>query len=298
MNAWELIIQQPLINILIVFTNYLANNFGLAIIALTVIVNLAMFPLTLSQIRSSKAMQDLQPKIEELKKKYGKDRQKLAQEQSKLFKESGVKLSGCLLPMIIQMPVWIALYQSILLTLAVAPEGLLNLSRYLYDWPLVYSILPLNRSFLFMDLANPNFVLAIIVGVTMWIQQKMSTATASSDPRQAQQQQLMMWMMPMVFALFTLSVPSGLGLYWASNSIIRIILQYRITGWGGLRRKKPAQTPAEKKYIKFDESVKKSVDDVGADIVISDSKGETRVEKPSKSRYLPGRDREQRRRKK
>ena len=90
MNAWELIIQQPLINILIVFTNYLANNFGLAIIALTVIVNLAMFPLTLSQIRSSKAMQDLQPKIEELKKKYGKDRQKLAQEQSKLFKESGI----------------------------------------------------------------------------------------------------------------------------------------------------------------------------------------------------------------
>ena len=258
-----------------------------------------MFPLTLSQIRSSKAMQDLQPKIEELKKKYGKDRQKLAQEQGKLFKESGIKPAGCMITLIIQMPVWIALYQSILLTLAVAPEGLLNLSRYLYDWPVVYSILPLNREFLFMDLANPNFVLAIIVGATMWIQQKMSMTVTSTDPRQAQQQQLMIWMMPMMFALITLSVPSGLGLYWAANSIVRIILQYRISGWGGLRRQRPADTGAEKKYVKFDESVqKKSVDDVGADIVISDSKGETRIDKPSKTRYLPGRDREQRRRKK
>jgi YidC/Oxa1 family membrane protein insertase len=281
-----------------VFTNYLAHNFGLAIIALTIIVNLCMFPLTLSQIRSSKAMQDMQPKIEELKKKYGKDRQKLSQEQMKLYKESGIKPAGCLLTMIIQMPVWIALYQSILLTLAVAPEGLLNLSRYLYNWPLVYSIIPLNRMFLFMDLANPNFVLAIIVGATMWMQQKMSMAVSSTDPRQAQQQQLMIWMMPMMFALITLSVPSGLGLYWAANSIVRIVMQYRISGWGGLRRQRPKETAAEKKYVKFDESVQKSVDDVGADIVISDSKGETRIDKPSKSRYLPGKDRAQRRRKK
>ncbi len=69
MNAWELIIQQPVINVLIVMSNYLANNFGLAIIALTVIVNVLMLPLTRSQLRSTKAMQDLQPKIAELQKK-------------------------------------------------------------------------------------------------------------------------------------------------------------------------------------------------------------------------------------
>ena len=73
MNVWELIIQQPIINILIVMSHYLGGSFGLAIIALTIIVNLAMLPLTLSQIRSSKAMQDLQPKLAELQKKFGKD---------------------------------------------------------------------------------------------------------------------------------------------------------------------------------------------------------------------------------
>ncbi len=119
MNIWELIIQQPLINILIVVAHYLGGSFGLAIIALTVIVNLAMLPLTLSQIRSSKAMQDLQPKIAELQKKYSKDRQKLAQEQMRLYKTAGVKPAGCALSLVVQMPVWIALYQSIMLALAV-----------------------------------------------------------------------------------------------------------------------------------------------------------------------------------
>ncbi len=302
MNPWELIIQQPVTNVLIVMSHYLGDSFGLAIIALTIIVNICMFPLTLSQIRSSKAMQDLQPKIAELQKKYGKDKQKLTQEQMRLYKESGVKPAGCLVTMVIQMPVWIALYQSIMLALAVAPEGLLNLSKYLYSWPIVYSILPLDRSFLLLDLAQPNFILAILVGASMWLQQKMST-TVPSDARQAQQSQMMLWMMPMMFALLALSFPSGLSLYWVANSIVRVVLQYRVTGWGGLRRK-PEETTVvtDKKYVKFDDSgERKSVDDVGADIVISDSdptrKDVYQPSKPSKARYQPGKDRAQRRRK-
>ena len=154
MNVWELIIQQPLINILIIISHVLGNNYGLAIIALTLLINLAMLPLTLSQIRSSKAMQDLQPKLSELQKKYGKDRQKLAQEQMRIYKESGIKPAGCAITMIIQMPVWIALYQAVILTLAVAPESLLNLSRYLYNWPVIFPLLPLGRDFLGMDLSQ------------------------------------------------------------------------------------------------------------------------------------------------
>jgi len=303
LNPWELIIQQPVTNVLIVMSHYLGDSFGLAIIALTVIVNICMFPLTLSQIRSSKAMQDLQPKIAELQKKFGKDKQKLTQEQMKLYKESGVKPAGCFITMVIQMPVWIALYQSIMLALAVAPEGLLNLSKYLYPWPIVFSVLPLDRSFLMLDLAQPNFILAILVGASMWLQQKMST-TVPSDPKQAQQSQMMLWMMPMMFALLALSFPSGLSLYWVANSVVRVVLQYRVTGWGGLRRK-PAETTADtdKKYVKFDESgEKKSVDDVGADIVISDTDPDRKdiyqPSKPSKARYQPGKDRAQRRRKK
>ena len=297
MNAWELIIQQPVINVLIVISQYLGGSFGLAIIALTIFVNVCMYPLTQKQIHSTKAMQDLQPKIAELQKKYAKDKQKLGQEQMKLYKESGVKPAGCFLTMIIQMPVWIALYQSIMLSMAAAPEGLLNLSKYLYQWPIVFEALPLSREFLGMNLAESNMILAVLVGASMWLQQKMST-TVSSDPATAQRNQMMVWMMPLMFAFLAMSFPSGLALYWVANSVVRIVIQYRSTGWGGLRRAPAAEGEKDKKRVQFDEStagtVKKTVDDVGADIVIT----EKAPDKLSKTRYQPGKDRSQRRRKK
>jgi len=301
LNIWELIIQQPVINILIVMSHYLADNFGLAIIALTVIVNLILLPLTMSQIRSSKKMQDLQPRLVDLQKKYAKDKQKLAQEQMKLYKESGVKPAGCALTMIIQMPVWIALYQAIMLALAVAPEGLLNLSKYLYPWQVVYSVLPLNPDFLVMNLAQPNLILALLVGVTMWLQQKMSM-TSQTDPKQAQQANMMLWMMPILFAYMALNFTSGLSLYWVTSSVFRIILQYRVTGWGGLRKQAP--TPAsdsDKKYLKFQAAQeKKSKEDTGTDIVINDndsSKKGTRIIKTDKYKFQPDKDRERHRKK-
>jgi YidC/Oxa1 family membrane protein insertase len=299
LNIWELIIQQPLVNVLIVMSHGLGGSFGLAVIALTIIINLAMFPMTRNQIRSAKAMQDLQPKLVEIQKKFGRDRQKLAQEQMKLYKESGVKPAGCAISLFIQMPVWIALYQSIMLALAVAPEGLLNLAKYLYPWPVVFDALPLNRAFLSMDLANPNFILAILVGVTMWVQQKMTTAQ-SADPKQAQQAQMMLWMMPMMFTFFALSFPSGLSLYWVVNSLVRIFLQYRVTGWGGLRRQAPKPREGEKKYVKFDATeAQKAPEKTGADIVITDGDtSKTQIVKPSKLRYQPGKDRSQHRPKK
>ena len=174
--------MQPMINVLFVLTHYLFNSFGLAIISVTIIVNAAMLPLTLRQIRASKAMQDLQPKLAELQKKYAKDKQKLAQEQMKMYKESGVSPAGCLLPLIIQMPVWIALFQSIMRVLAVIPENLMGLSDYLYSWPIVYSTLPLSNNFLWLNLAAGDIFLAILVGGSMWVQQKM-VMTPSADPR-------------------------------------------------------------------------------------------------------------------
>jgi YidC/Oxa1 family membrane protein insertase len=292
-NAWELIIQQPLINVLIVIASALWGNFGLSIIALTIFINLAMLPLTLSQIRSSKKMMDLQPKLTELQKKYAKDRQKLAQEQMKLYKESGIKPAGCFLTMIIQLPVWIALYQSIMLTMAITPEGLINLSHYLYPWDSVFAALPLSRSFLGLDLAQPNIILAILVGITQWVQQKMSQ-TPNPDPRQAQQNQMMLWMFPMVFTLISLSFPSGLPLYWVCNSLFRVVLQYKLSGWGGLRRQSAGDSGNDKKYVDLiSSSERKSTDDVGADIVISETQ-----QPLSKNRYLPGRDRQRHKKKK
>jgi len=210
LDIWEIVILRPMINVLIVASKYLFNSPGLAIIVFTILIRAVMYPLTKKQLLSSKKMQEMQPKIQELQKKYAKDKQKLAQEQAALLKETGVTNIGCILPMIIQMPIWIALYQSIIRVLATGPEELLNLG-----------------------IADPLYILPILVGGSMWLQQKMVTPT-NTDPQQAAQSQMMLFMMPILFAFMTMTFPSGLALYWVASNVISIIMQYFVTGWGGL----------------------------------------------------------------
>jgi YidC/Oxa1 family membrane protein insertase len=226
-----------MLNGLIALSSVLFNNFGLAIIALTVIVRLILLPLTMRQLNSTKALQGMQPKIQELQKKYGKNQQKVQQEMMKLYKEAGVNPLGCLWPMLVQFPVWIALYQSIMRALATTPESLLDLFQHLYSWELVAQAIPLSSHFLWLNLGFPDntLILAIIVGGSMWVQQKMVTAP-SPDPRQQSTSSMMLLMMPLMFALFTLMFPSGLALFWAVSNVIGIGMQYRITGWGYLKR--------------------------------------------------------------
>lgn len=278
MDYWQLIVLSPVLNILIVMTHALFDSFGLAIIALTIITRVLMYPLTMKQLRSTKAMQSLQPKLLELQKKYARDKNKLGQEQMRLYREAGVSPAGCMVPMLVQMPIWIALFQAVYLALAKTPEALLKLSSSLYDWPVVYSMLPLDRSFLGLDLASPNFVLALLVGVSMWVQQKM-VATKSADPSQQRQSEMMLWMMPVMFFFFSLQFPSGLALYWVVSNVISIVLQYFVTGWGGLNLPflPKKDVPKESKYRKrIAEVEKKPVSDVtaGADIVKSGAKPE------------------------
>jgi len=255
--VWDLIILQPMINIVISLSDFLFNSFGLTIIAMTIIIRGAMYPLTRRQLHATKAMQSLQPKIAELQKKHGKDKQKLAQEQMKMYKESGVSPAGCLVPMLIQMPIWIALYQAIIRVLAVSPESFLNLSRYLYDWPIVYSALPLNQHFLGMNLANPNLFIAILVGATMWVAQKMTTPV-STDPKQKSQSQMMVIMLPLMFAFLSLSFPSGLALYWLFTNLITIVMQYfTLGGWGSLFPSRAKKQPSER-----DKKLKKRIAEV------------------------------------
>jgi len=235
-NTWDLIILNPMINVLIVLSSYLFNSFGLTIIVLTIITRAAMYPLTLKQLRASRKMQEIQAQVAEIRKKYAKDKQKAAQEQMRLFKESGVSPAGCVLPMLVQFPVWIALYQSIIRVLAMAPEDFLSLSRHLYSaWTSVFSQVPLESQFLWLDLALPDrwLLLPILVGGTMWLTQKMMISH-TADPQQQAQSQMMLWMMPMMFAFLTLTFPSGLALYWVTSNIIQIVMQYFVTGWGPL----------------------------------------------------------------
>jgi YidC/Oxa1 family membrane protein insertase len=242
---------------MIVLTKVLFSNLGLSIILLTVLIRAAMYPLSRRQLMSSKKMQELQPKMAEMQKKYAKDRQKLAKEQMALYKEAGVSPTGCLLPMLIQMPVWIALYQSISRVLATSPEELLNLSRHLYtSWSVAFDQVPLNSQFLWLDLGAPDRLIAlpILVGASMWIQQKMTTPSYS-DPQQQANSQMMLWMMPLLFAFMSLSFNSGLALYWLTSNLISIVMQYFISGWGPLANmfkkseKKPPVKPTSSGQI-------------------------------------------------
>ncbi len=299
-QIWDTVLLSPMINVLVVLSHYLFNNFGLTIIVLTFIIHGAMFPLTRRQMKASKGMQELQPKIAELRKKYARDKQKLAQEQMALMKQSGVSPAGCLLPMLIQMPIWIALYQSIIRVLAVVPEDFLKLSHHLYTpWSTVFSQVPLESSFLWLDLARADslLIMPILVGVTMWMSQKMVTPE-SADPNQQAQGRMMLWMMPIMFGFFAMSFPSGLALYWVASNIIRIVMQYFIGGWGGLATVfRPRQTEADQKAqrrpapVEKKQKIEKVVD---ADIVIpresteeGTDNGTSRDKRPDSGRSYP-----------
>ena len=241
-TLWNSIILEPMLNVLIALSDILSDSFGLAIIALTIIVRLILYPLTQRQTRSTKAMQEMQPKVQELQKKYGRNKEKLQQETMKLYREAGINPLGCIWPMLIQFPVWIALYQSIMKALATTPENLLDLAHRLYSWSVVTQAIPLSSHFLWLDLGRPDstMLLAIVVGITMWIQQKMTTAP-SLDPKQRSMNNMMLLMMPFMFAMFTLMFPSGLALFWAVSNIIGIATQYRTMGWGYLRARPTSQ---------------------------------------------------------
>src|SRR4030065_2299122 len=174
-ELWNTIILDPVLNSLIAMCNVFGGCFGLAIIVLTVIVRLILFPLTIRQTQSTKAMQLLQQRIQELQKKYAKNQQKLQQEMMKVYKEAGINPLGCLWPMLIQLPIWIALYQSIMQAMAATPESLLSLSQHLYSWSAVGQAVPLNDHFLWLRLSrpDPNLILSILVGGTMWVQHTM-----------------------------------------------------------------------------------------------------------------------------
>jgi YidC/Oxa1 family membrane protein insertase len=234
-DAWNTILLEPMLNFLVLLSNAFFDNFGIAIIILVIIMRVIMLPLTLRQLRSTKAMSTLQPKMAELQKKYGKDKQQLQQEMMKLYKQSGINPLGCLGPMLLQLPIWIALYQSILKALAAAPEEMLGLSQRLYSLSTIHQAVPLNPDFLWLDLAVPDryFILPVLVAASMWIMQKMS-AVPTADPRQQSMNNMLQWLMPLMFAFFTLSFPSGLALYWVVSNIIGIVMQYFVTGWGSL----------------------------------------------------------------
>lgn len=234
-QIWKTVAVQPIINLLLVLSHYLFNNFGLGLIALTIISKVVLYPISLKQMRTTRAMQEIQPKLIEIQRKYARDKQRLAREQMALYKEAGASPVGCAVPMLIQLPIMIALYQAITRILATFPDDFLGLSQYLYPFSIIYSKLPLESNFLWLNLSLPDqfYILPVLTGITMWVQQK-QISVPSPDPQQESQQKIMLWSMPLLFTYISLTFPSGLGFYWVLSSVIGIVTQYFSSGWGGL----------------------------------------------------------------
>lgn len=237
---WDLIVLNPMINALLFIYDVLGDNFGLAIIVLTALIRLITFPLTYQQQRSTQKMQELQEskRAKDIQKKHKDDKAKQQEELLKLYQEAGVNpFSGCL-PLLIQFPVIIGLYQSIIRALADAPIQLFELSTHIYS-SIPSGLIPLNSQFLWMDLSQPERlyipgipigipVLTILVVITTYLSTKLTTPP-SGDGQGAQMTQMMSMYMPLLLGYFAYTFAAGLALYFVTSNLLQVV-QYAATG--------------------------------------------------------------------
>ncbi len=228
--AWNTLLMDPLINALLLLTNVVGGQFGLAIILFTMLLRIITIPFTLRQLRSTRAMQELQPRMQEVQKKH-KDPKRRQEETMKIYKEAGVNPLGCFMPMAIQMLVFIALYRALAFVVGGSPESLVGLSQRVYPWAYLTLSVPLEQSFLWLELGAPDttFILPLLVGVSTYVQTRLAQ-TPASTPQQQQQQQMMTWMMPLVLVWITLSLPSGVGVYWVVSNVFSVFASYFVYG--------------------------------------------------------------------
>jgi YidC/Oxa1 family membrane protein insertase len=196
------IIARPLLTVLNLFYSYV-GNWGVAIILLTCIIKLLFWPLTQKSYKSMKSMQTLQPEMQKLREKFKDNKEQLNKEIMALYKTKRVNPMGGCLPMVVQIPVFFALYKVLLGTIALrhAPFAF-----WLQD----------------LSVKDPYYITPIIMGVTMFFQQKMSPSTM--DPAQAK----IFMFMPLIFTFMFLNFPSGLVLYWLVNNLLTILQQWHV----------------------------------------------------------------------
>jgi YidC/Oxa1 family membrane protein insertase len=220
----------PLTNLFVLLTT-LTGSAGIAVILLTILIRVGTIPMTLKQMRMTRMMAAMQPRQQEINKRY-KDPKRRQQELMKLYKEAGVNPLGCFSSFFLQVPILWALYRTFILSVGEAPESLIRLSGRLYDWDYLRSGLPLPSEFLWLHLGRPDpVILPLLVAVTTFVLQKMSTLP-STDEKARAQASMMNFMMPLIFGWITLTLPSGLGLYYVLSNIIGVVMQYAYVGGG------------------------------------------------------------------
>jgi YidC/Oxa1 family membrane protein insertase len=229
-DFFRIFLITPLTNLFVLLTT-LTGNAGIAVILLTIIIRIVTLPLTLKQMRMTRMMAAMQPRQQEINKRY-KDPKRRQQEIMKLYKEAGVNPLGCFSSFFLQIPILIALYRTFILAVGEAPETLISLSGRLYDWQYLRSGLPLPADFLWLHLGRPDpFILPLLVAMSTFVLQKISTLP-STDEKARAQASMMNFMMPLIFGWITLTLPSGLGLYYVLSNVVGIVMQYAYVGGG------------------------------------------------------------------
>ncbi len=244
---WQTLVVFPLASALAWMHDVLSSigipySYGFAIILFTILIKIVTLPLTMVQLRSMRTMQQLQPRMQELQKKHGKDREALGKAQMELYREAGYNpASGCL-PLLIQMPILFGLYQALY---HLSNIGELVNQAFFWIPDLSYPKQTDGMGWITTKFADGEYgtligylILPIFLVLTQILLQKMSQpATSSSqplDPQQATMQQTMM-LMPLVFGFVFISLPAGLSLYYVVTNILSMIQQYFVTGWGSLK---------------------------------------------------------------
>jgi len=199
-GIWNRFFVYPMSSVIIFFAE-LFKSYGLAIVVVTFIIRLFLLPLNIKQLKSTQGMQLIQPEIKELQKKYSskdqKTQQKLQEETMALFQKHGVNpLAGCL-PILVQMPILIAMYHAIMRTDAI--QG---------------------NTFLWFALDSPDYVLPLIAGGATFLQQKlmMSGNPASQNPQMV----MMLYLMPIMITVFAFFFPAALALYWVVGNLFMV----------------------------------------------------------------------------
>ncbi|MCU0511142.1 MAG: YidC/Oxa1 family membrane protein insertase [Anaerolineae bacterium] len=239
---WDLIFN-PFVTLLTWMYSVLNRDIVLAIIIFTVLVRIITYPLLAKQQQSAKRMQELQPRLKKIQEKYKDDREKLAQAQMDLYREAGVNPFGGCLPLLIQFPILIGLYQAIYFALSNTPYQLVDLSERLLI-PGLDGLIPMQNMWLGMNLTQPPtppvnpayaLVLPLLVMATTYVQMKLSQPPTTSTPSDGPPNQMeatmrsMTTIMPIMFGFFALSFSVGLSVYFITSNVIGIV-QY--SPWG------------------------------------------------------------------
>jgi len=223
---FQVILYQPLFNVFVGLYNFIPDV-GIVILILTILIKLALYPLTSSSIKSQKALTNLQPKLEELKKKFKDDQQKVAQETMKMYKENKVNPFASCLPLLIQLPILIALYW--VLRQGLTSDNFDSLYSFIKN-PGHINTLSLG----FMELKNSSIVLALLAGATQFWQAKMMTrkkppanagAGAKDESMAAMMNKQMLYMMPALTVIIGMKLPGGLTLYWFLSTLFMVLQQ-------------------------------------------------------------------------